>query len=71
MILFSSSHFQLKRLFDTISVESPTLTFSGQKFFFITKTMMLTLMGAIVTFELVLLDEIKEEKKELCSFIDY
>ncbi|KAL7038081.1 hypothetical protein ACKWTF_009446 [Chironomus riparius] len=59
----------LKRLSDTISVEAPTLTFSGQKFFYITKTMMLAMVGAIVTFELVLLDEIKEEKISICTHI--
>lgn len=32
---------QLKRLYDTISVEAPTLTFSGLKFFFISKNMIL------------------------------
>ncbi|XP_070501290.1 gustatory receptor for sugar taste 64b-like [Chironomus tepperi] len=69
--MIPSTHWtiDLKRLSDTIIVEAPTLTFSGQKFFYITKTMMLALMGAIVTFELVLLDEVKEEKRSICIHI--
>jgi hypothetical protein len=33
--------FQLQRLYDTIEVEAPTLAFSGQRFFYITKRLIL------------------------------
>ncbi|KAG5679798.1 hypothetical protein PVAND_009336 [Polypedilum vanderplanki] len=61
----------LKRLFDTISVESETLTFSGQNYFYVTKNMILTLAGTIITYELVLLDRVKEDSANMCSIIDY
>lgn len=35
------NHFQLKRLFETIDVESPTLALSGKRFFFMTKSLIL------------------------------
>jgi hypothetical protein len=61
----------LKRLHDTIVVESPTLSFSGRKYFYITKSMMLTFAGALVTFELVLLERIDKDDSDFCSIIEY
>lgn len=41
---FFSCHQQLKRLYDTIDLEAPTLAFSGQRFFHITKGLILTVI---------------------------
>lgn len=87
------NYLQLKRLFDMIEVESPSLAFSGKQFFYITRglilgvidfrslcwcfrpflTILLTfqMAGTIVTFEILLLDEVDSHKEELCHVIDY
>lgn len=53
-----------------IVTEAPTLGFSGLQLFYVTKSTILTMIGKIVTFEVILLDEIHEQKGGLCSFID-
>lgn len=75
-----------------IEVESPTLTFSGKQFFYITRGLILGVIciyffastlptfsdvssfqmaGTIVTFEILLLDEVDVTKEDLCTIIDY
>ncbi|KAG5679797.1 hypothetical protein PVAND_009335 [Polypedilum vanderplanki] len=61
---------ELKRLFDIILMESPTIGFSGKQLFFVTRGMILTMIGTIITFEIILLDEIPSSKENLCDFID-
>ena len=53
-----------------IEVEAPTLGFSGMRLFYITKSTILLMIGKIITFEIILLDEIHEEETGLCSIID-
>lgn len=53
-----------------IEVEAPTLGFSGLRLFYVTKSTILSMIGKIITFEIILLDEIHEQKSGLCSIID-
>ncbi|XP_070501270.1 gustatory receptor for sugar taste 64b-like [Chironomus tepperi] len=46
----------LQRLNDTI--KSNTIGLSGRRFFFVTKTFILAMIGTVVKYELVLLDEV-------------
>lgn len=61
---------QMKRLYDTIQVELPTLGFSGRQYFYITKSMILKMIGTILTFEIILLDEIDVSESDICTVID-
>jgi hypothetical protein len=60
----------MKRLFDTILMEVPTLGFSGKQFFYITKGTILSMIGTIITFEIILLDEVDQKRDNLCAYID-
>lgn len=58
----------MQRFIDLVNGEFVAL--SGRKFFFLTRKMILAMVGTVVTYELVLLDEVEQEpeKKQLCNF---
>jgi hypothetical protein len=51
-------------------MESSTIGFSGKRLFYITRGMILTMVGTIITFEIILLDEVPPTHENLCDFID-
>lgn len=48
-----------------IENEAPTIGFSGMRLFYVSKSTILLMIGKIITFEIILLDEIHEEKGDL------
>lgn len=61
---------QMKRLFDIILAEAPKIGFSGKQLFYVTRRMILSMVGTIITFEIILLDEVPPSPENLCDFID-
>ncbi|XP_070501279.1 gustatory receptor for sugar taste 64a-like [Chironomus tepperi] len=60
----------MDRLHDIISIEAPSIGFTGKQFFYITKGTILSMIGTIITFEIILLDEIEAHVEGLCASID-
>ncbi|KAL9699952.1 hypothetical protein quinque_003393 [Culex quinquefasciatus] len=58
----------LQRLLDHISLKN--IAFSGKRFFYITRPLILAMAGTIVTYELVLLDQVSKDQDTTkdCNF---
>jgi hypothetical protein len=50
--------------------EASTIGFSGKQLFYITRGLMLSMVGTIITFEIILLDQVPPSPENLCDFID-
>lgn len=50
--------------------EAPSIAFSGKQLFYITKGTILSMIGTIITFEIILLDEFEAQPENLCATID-
>ncbi|XP_055604368.1 gustatory receptor for sugar taste 64a-like [Uranotaenia lowii] len=58
----------LQRLIDHVALKS--IAFSGKRFFFVTRPLILAMAGTIVTYELVLLDQVEKDQDTTldCNF---
>ncbi|XP_058834397.1 gustatory receptor for sugar taste 64a-like isoform X2 [Topomyia yanbarensis] len=63
-----SWNLDLQRLVDHVSMKR--IAFSGKRFFFITRPLILAMAGTIITYELVLLDQVAKDKDTTldCNF---
>lgn len=70
LMLNKTIRFQMERLHDIITTEAPSVAFTGKQFFHITKGTILSMIGTIITFEIILLDEVEAHPEGLCASID-
>jgi hypothetical protein len=60
----------MERLFDIVWTEASSIAFTGMRFFYINKGLILTMIGTIITFEIILLDQVEPPQLKLCESID-
>ena len=60
----------MKRLHDIILTEASSIGLTGKQFFYITKRTILSMIGTIITFEIILIQEVHPQPQELCVSID-
>ena len=60
----------MERLHDIVSTEASSVGLTGKQLFNITKGTILSMIGTIITFEIILLDEVEPHPESLCASID-
>lgn len=60
----------MERLFDIVWTEAPSIALTGKRFFNINKSIILTMIGTIITFEIILLDQVEPQPQSFCATID-
>jgi hypothetical protein len=60
----------MERLFYIIWTEASSIAFTGMRLFYVNKSLIITMIGTIMTYEIILLDQVESEQQAFCASID-
>ena len=60
----------MKRLFDIIRNEASTIALTGKRFFYLNKSTIITMIGTIISYEIILLNQVEKQEQNFCATID-
>jgi len=60
----------MERLFDIVRNEASSVALTGKRFFYINKGTIITMIGTIITYEIILLNQVESQDYSFCATID-